>query len=384
MKKRRYFLSYIVISVLIFVDITHVFAQSTQSAVRSSPSLAAPFPIPPSPTVDPRVEGGSFGKGEGLGPIVGSPDPTLPGWQPTIGYGGLTYQVHILGEVNKPGTYRVTASTRLVEALQAAGGVLERGSERRIELRRMGGSGEGGRRVDLVSFRLFGDLNANPYLLDNDLIYVPLKEKIVMMEGAVKRSGTYELKNEKTLEDLLRLAGGLTPGAGNTAPVKIIRYDRGEKEIIEVQNSEEARREFQLRSGDAIIVPHIFTSGKKFDYNLARLPGDGRLFYPAFEERIFVLGAVASPGPQPYNPYYRVGQYVTAAGGMTKLAKSHKIRIVTSEGKKLKGSNEAEISPGDAIIVPEKYMAPESILSLVLGVTTSVLAITTTILTLGR
>src|SRR3989338_2283686 len=49
---------------------------------------------------------------------------------------GLMYQVHILGEVKMPGTYRITASDRLSEVLKKAGGVDEQGSERNIEVRR--------------------------------------------------------------------------------------------------------------------------------------------------------------------------------------------------------------------------------------------------------
>ena len=40
---------------------------------------------------------------------------------------GLTYQVHILGEIKNPGTYRITASDRLSEVLLRAGGIGEQG-----------------------------------------------------------------------------------------------------------------------------------------------------------------------------------------------------------------------------------------------------------------
>lgn len=325
-----------------------------------------------------RVGGTSFGSEQrGASPLP------LPGGQifqePT--YSGLTYQVHILGEVNNPGTYRVTASTRLSEALEKAGGMLERGSERRIELRRREG---GGRRVDLLSFKLLGNLDANPYLLDNDVIFVPLKGKVVQIEGTVKRPGVYEVTRERTLEDVIKLAGGFTPGVGNPTPIKVVRFNHGSKELIDVENTREARDQFQLENADVIVAPHFLTEEKTFDYNLARLPGDNQLFYPSYEERVFVLGAVAVPGPYPFSPYYDVRQYLTLAGGTTKLSKSKKIKILRTDGKTVKADAKTEINPGDTIIVPEKYMAPESFATLIIGITASVVGITSAIVSLSR
>lgn len=326
-----------------------------------------------------RIGGSSFGnRGTSALPSGSGSVPQIF-QEPT--FSGLTYQVHILGEVNKPGTYRINASTRLSEALEKAGGISGIGSERRIEVRRKEG---GGRSVDLLSFKQFGNLDANPYLLDNDVVFVPLKGWVVQIAGTIKRPGTYELTKEKTLEDLVRLVGGMTPGVSSSAPIKVVRFLEGKRQIIDVVDSAEARKRFILENADVVVVPHFITENKKFDYNLASLPGDNPLFYPSYEERVFVLGAVAKPGPYPYTPYYNLRQFLTLAGGTTKLAKSGRIKVVNSEGKVIKASANLTLNPGDTIVVPEKYLPPEGILSLVLGITTSVLGITTTILTLTR
>lgn len=341
-----------------------------------------------SPVIDPSLQdngpeaGGSFrklekkDKKEPLPTDGRGPELLLPS------FGTLTYQVHVLGEVANPGTYRLPASTRLSEAIGQAGGLLERGSERRIELRRRGGEG---RVVDLLSFKVLGNLDANPYLLDNDVVFVPLKKNVVQIEGAVRRPGTYEIKTENSLENLVRLVGGFSPGAGNVFPIKVVRFEGGRKEILDVENTKDGRHRFKLRNADVVVVSHIFTGDKKFDYNLARLPGDNPLFYPSYEERVFVLGAVAKPGPYSFSPYFGVRQYLTLAGGTTKLAKVKKIVVIHSDGTTRKvGKDKVEMNPGDTIVVPEKYMAPENVVSLVLGITTSILGITTTILTLTR
>ena len=299
-------------------------------------------------------------------------------------FNALAYQIHVAGEVENPGTYRMYASTRLAEALALAGGRKNQGSRRRVEIKRMGVEGETIRTYDLLSFELFGDLNSNPYLDDNDVIFVPLQQRVVEIQGTVKRPGRYELIKEKTLEDLVRLAGGFTPGVGNPTPIKIIRFSHKTKEVLEVENSVQARKNFILESADVVVAPHFLTESNTFDYNLAQLPGDNTLFYPSFDERVFVLGAVQNPGPFPFSPYYTVQEYLTMAGGTTRLAKHGKVRITSVGGISEKARNDRKMNPGDVIQVPEKYMAPENLISLVLGITTSILGISTALLTISR
>lgn len=297
-------------------------------------------------------------------------------------YMGPVYQVHILGEVSQPGTYRVPASTRLSEAIDVAGGILDRGASRTIELRR---EGTKTRSVDLVSFKVMGDLDQNPYLLDNDVIYIPLKETVVQISGAIKRPATYELTKKTTLKQLIRLAGGYSAGVAKHEAIKIIRYDDGRKELIDVPPTNEETSRFIIKNSDVVVIPHQLTKNIKFDYDIPKLPGDTEIFYPTYEDRIFVLGAVASPGPYAYSPHFNVREYLTQAGGLTKLAKSEKkIYIISSAGKERKIAKNDIVNPGDTIVVPERYMKPESMVQLILGITSAALGITTTVLALTR
>jgi len=377
-------LSLLIFSVFLFQQIAPVAAQSVGAGLSQQPSAAD---IANNQNDLKRSTGKSFGSDSkdrlnddlqrDASGSFGSRIPSA-GQQPIF---GITYQVHVSGEVQRPGTYRIPASTRLSEVMQMAGGILDRGSERRLELRRRDGTR---RRVDLTSFKTTGNLDANPYLLDDDVIFVPLKGKVVQIEGSVKRPGYYELIGERAIEDLVRLAGGFTPGAEGAGNLKVIRYEGTAKQLLDVENDAASRKGFQLENADVVVVPHIFTDNKKFDYNLGRLPGEKGIFYPSYEERVFVLGAVALPGPYAFNPYYDVRQYLTIAGGTTKLAKSKKIKIITADGKTMKASNVTNINPGDTIVVPEKYMAPESFATLVVGITASIVGITSAVVTLAR
>jgi protein involved in polysaccharide export with SLBB domain len=294
---------------------------------------------------------------------------------------GPSYQVHILGEILNPGTYRVPASTRLSEAIELAGGILERGGTRTVQLRR---KGKKTRSVDLIAFKILGDLDSNPYLLDNDVVFIPLKDNVVQIAGAIKRPDTYELTRKTSLLEITKLAGGFSPGVALSAPAKIIRFENENREIIDIPLDSESMKHFRLRSADVVVIPHILTKDKTFDYNIPGLPGDTGLFYPSFEERVFVIGAVDRPGAFPYSPYYSVREYLTLAGGLTKLAKEKEIKVLASTGETKMVDKQTAINPGDTIVVPERYLRPENWLTLVLGISSTALGITTAILTLTR
>lgn len=296
---------------------------------------------------------------------------------------GLTYQVHVLGEVVNPGTYRITASDRLSEVLTKAGGVAEQGSQRNIEVRR---KEEGTIKVDILSFQTFGNLKDNPFLLDNDVIYVPLKTNVIQIVGAIKRPKEYELRGEKTLADIIKLAGDFSVGAAVDSSIRVVRFIDGKKEVIELAANDSEMSSFAVQNGDVIFVPHVITERNKFDYDVPKLPGDN-IFYPSYEDRVFILGGVANPGAYPFNPYYNMSQYLSLAGGMTKMA-TRKVLLITPDGKKRRIRQKEKynmvINPGDTIIIGERRIAPEGWLGMFMGITGFGLSTTATVLALTR
>ncbi len=136
-------------------------------------------------------------------------------------------RVSAMGEVRFPGWYSVSSLHTAMQALSAAGGIKDIGSLRRILIRRGGGvAGE----VDLYDFLLKGDTRGDIHLLQGDVVFVPVVGKLAAVAGEVRRPAIYELKGERSLLDLIRLAGGFTPAAykrrvqverleGNTARV---------------------------------------------------------------------------------------------------------------------------------------------------------------------
>lgn len=274
------------------------------------------------------------------------------------GFGGGGYQVHVLGQVINPGTYRTEPSVRVAEIVAMAGGVQDGGSLRHIELRRVGKASIS---IDLFLFAQKGNLEANPFLQDNDVVFIPFASQSVRIEGPVKSNGVYELAGEESVWDIVQLAGGYAAGASDRGDITIVRYHDDKKNLVHVPNVMTELRKTKILGGDIIVIPHMFTKGKEFDYNFAELPADN-VFYPSYNSNVFVTGAVSQPGPLPYNAMLSIQEYVNIAGP-TQEAKIRSAHIMKANGKIVRNMKKYSISPGDTIIVPNKKLTAGNVLS---------------------
>ena len=114
-------------------------------------------------------------------------------------------QVSVIGEVNQPGAYQMSALGTALTALYIAGGVTQRADMRRIEIRRLDSLVA---TLDLYDYLLRGSTRGNVRLEAGDVVFVPLHGTRVQITGAVLRPAIYELAEGETLPDLLRAAGG--------------------------------------------------------------------------------------------------------------------------------------------------------------------------------
>ena len=129
----------------------------------------------------------------------------------------------------------------------------------------------------------------------------------------------------------------------------------------------------------------MFTTENKFDYNLRKLPNDN-LFYPSFEDRVFVIGAVEVPGAYNFNQYYKLNNYLALAGGLNRMAKKS-VKLIDPEGnvKKLKPDNtDILINPGDTIYVQEKALSRETWISLLSTIAGLGLSVANTAIVLSK
>jgi polysaccharide export outer membrane protein len=169
--------------------------------------------------------------------------------------------VYVMGQVRQPGTYPLSGSMMVIDALALAGSTTEDAAPEALVVRASEDSAK--RRPTLpeqVSPSEVIHVDVNDVqsgvgaqaieLHDGDTVFVPRAET-VFVSGQVRNPGAYALKRNATVLQAVTLAGGLTDrGAKNR--IRIIRVDAaGRREI-------RAKLEDPVRPGDTVVVPERF------------------------------------------------------------------------------------------------------------------------------
>ena len=163
-------------------------------------------------------------------------------------------QIFVLGEAFQPGSYTVSSLSSMMNALISSGGVTKVGSLRNIQLKR---NNKVVATLDLYDLLLRGDTSNDARLLPGDVLFIPTIGKVASIGGEVKRPAIYELKNEKTAADLLKLAGGLLPkGYSNAAVIERISK-MGDRTLININLGDSSDKKTLIKNGDLLKVPSI-------------------------------------------------------------------------------------------------------------------------------
>ena len=174
------------------------------------------------------------------------------------------FYVHVSGAVPRPGRYLALPVARVSSVLELAfadtvstpvTNPAFRPSLRNIRILRTDGSEHG---VDLVQYFSSGDRDANPYLQDGDVIFVPAYQpstSSVYVDGAVPFPGAYDYRTGDTVQDLLTLAGGVDPGAARL--IRVVRRSGGvlEMSVRDAMGEPGSRVALQVRDRVDVIVP---------------------------------------------------------------------------------------------------------------------------------
>lgn len=132
--------------------------------------------------------------------------------------------VRVIGKVGSAGMVPLDKSTQLLDILLRAGWVQETGSET-ITIRRAADGSE----IKINTKDLALGSVADIRMQNGDTIYVPEAE-VVYLTGAAARPGTYPLKRDMTMSDLLAMAGGVGP-TGSSGKFGLKRGDEKETNI---------------------------------------------------------------------------------------------------------------------------------------------------------
>ena len=162
------------------------------------------------------------------------------------------FRVHLLGHVIEPGMVETAATHRAADLLDDDEMLMEGASLRNLVLRRRGGDELA---VDLVRYRLLGDLERNPSLQDGDVLYVPARRDSVSVFGRVPRPGFYEFRHGDSIEDLIALAGGFDSGADREL-VELRRFSETDSDEVlsRILNIDAGDGREQVAAGDGVYI----------------------------------------------------------------------------------------------------------------------------------
>jgi protein involved in polysaccharide export with SLBB domain len=251
-----------------------------------------------------------------------------------------TNQVFVVGDVARPGSYRVSSAGTALTALYAAGGPTENGSLRKIEIRR---GGQVVDTLDVYDYLLRGDASHDARLESGDIVFVPVHGARVRIVGEVVRPATYEMARGETLADLIVAAGGYSPDASRER-VQIERIlppgqraDGGRDRVVMDIVAQRGAGEGEMRIPGGGSIDGSDGNGGAVATNGARFPGAGgadaldraamsvslaagdvvRVFPVTnrVRNRITVLGDVWTPGQQGFTPGMRLSDAIERSGG---------------------------------------------------------------------
>lgn len=163
--------------------------------------------------------------------------------------------IGIYGNVFDPGSYSVSSLNTALNSLVAAGGPNQTGSVRRIKVMKPGGQD---RILDVYKYLEKGGNVESIYLENNDVIFVPAAERIILIQGAIKRPMNYELLESENILDLITYAGGLEANAYKNN-IQVLRYKNDRQVLVDINlNSFDRNKpEYQLKDGDVVTVPEV-------------------------------------------------------------------------------------------------------------------------------
>ena len=202
---------------------------------------------------------------------------------------GRSIRVTVIGEVERPGGYQVSALATVFNVVYITGGPTLNGTLRNIQVIR---NNKMIATIDLYPFLQKGLLPADIRLEDQDVLVFTPTLKRVEFAGMVKRPMVYELLPNENLAQALAYAGGFNDSAF-TDRLKIVQLNGREKLYKDVETS--SFMNYIPMQSDS-----IFAEKKQ----------------PLFENKVTITGAVYRPGEYGYTPQLSLNNLLKKADGL--------------------------------------------------------------------
>lgn len=226
-----------------------------------------------------------------------------------------SFKISVTGAVEKPGIVIVSAADRVSEAVALAGGLQRKGSQRNILLANVD---KDTLNADLAYFNATGAVEANPYLHEGQVVFVPVVSDSfnkVEVYGAVNAPGVFEYRQGDRISDLMELGFGPAIDA-DLSGAELVRFSTSSngKESIPV----DLRQILADRNSEA---------------NIELLPDD-RLFVRGvagyrLKEQVMIAGEVKYPGVYPIMEGMKtLRQLIDRAGGLLPQASASEAEMI--------------------------------------------------------
>lgn len=162
-----------------------------------------------------------------------------------------SHKVFVLGEVRKPGVYRMRNDITLVEAISAAGGV---GPDAYLSGAYVVRDGN----ILLINFYKLiekGNTEENIPLTSGDVIYIPDdKEQRVFVLGEVNKQAAIRMRDRMSLFEAIAEAGGFTRDA-RKGSIVVMRGNLSEPEVMKIDAEDmNLSANILLERGDIVYV----------------------------------------------------------------------------------------------------------------------------------
>ena len=292
--------------------------------------------------------------------------------------------ITITGGISRPAIYESRIGETMLDIVNFAGGPQDASSgSMTLELHES---------ENFQSFELnFSDLVNYPavnnsVLKINQFVSMSNGAKFVTIDGSVKNPGRYTLRDEETLSQLVRRAGGYSSESQEFRGI-FSREEAKQKEAEINKRNYQQMITFLSTSPNAAGLSSNSTSlglilsefksiqpiGRvSVEFDLTKIErnatldttlADGDSIYiPAQTQDVMILGEVVSPGGRRYNSEFSVADYLDSSGGLGGFADKSRIVIISPNGeakvytkRPLFGlGGRDEILPGTLIYVPRE------------------------------
>ncbi|HTU33760.1 MAG TPA: SLBB domain-containing protein, partial [Candidatus Acidoferrum sp.] len=222
-----------------------------------------------------------------------------------------TIRVYVVGDVRHPGAYDISSLSTPLNALFAAGGPTTDGSLRTLEHKR---GDQVVQDVDVYDLLLHGVRSGIDRLENGDTVLVPSIGPEVTVEGMVRRPAIYELRDEKSLSDVLTLAGGLLPTATlrHIEVQRVIAHDKRTMLSFDVAADADPAAiqkqldSFKIQDGDKVRVFPIAPYNQDTLYLEGHVIRPGRYSYRAGMRVTDLISSYKDLLPEPATQYAEI------------------------------------------------------------------------------